>query len=295
MPIRSMTGFGAAAVETERVRASVAVRGVNHRFLDVAVHLPRRLQALEPEVKRRVQARIARGRVDVSVQAVLRDAAAAEVAVAPGLLVGRVVGALRQLKAEHHLAGEVTVTDVARFPGMVEVAEPLEGPSATDLEPLLGALEQALDAMDGMRRAEGASLAALLEASLGAIEAAAARVEALSEEGRSARREALAARARELVQDLGLDEGRLYQEIARMAEKADVAEEVGRLKSHVQQARAALSADTASGKRLDFLAQELAREANTIGSKAASAALVHEAVALKGEVERFREQVQNVE
>ncbi|HET7746175.1 MAG TPA: YicC/YloC family endoribonuclease [Vicinamibacteria bacterium] len=294
MPLRSMTGFGAAAVETDRVRASVSVRGVNHRFLDVAIHVPRRLQGLEAEIKRRVQGRVTRGRVDVSIQAVVLDAAA-HVAVAPGPLVAGVVGALRQMKADHHLAGEVAVTDVARFPGMLEITEPLEGPSAADLAPVLAALDQALEGVEAMRRAEGASLATLLEDSLRAIEAAATRVERLSEEGRAARREALAGRARELVQELGLDEGRLYQEIARMAEKADVAEEVGRLKSHVEQARAALAADGASGRRLDFLAQELAREANTIGSKAASAALVHEVVALKGEVERLREQVQNVE
>jgi uncharacterized protein (TIGR00255 family) len=146
-----------------------------------------------------------------------------------------------------------------------------------------------------MRRVEGETLRAVLLAGLDAVDAAAARIEALSVSERAARRDQLLERARSLRDDLGLDDGRLYQEVLRLVDRQDVAEEVQRLRSHVAQARAAIGGEGPCGKRLDFLAQEMAREANTIGSKVASAALVQEVVGLKSELERLREQVQNVE
>jgi uncharacterized protein (TIGR00255 family) len=289
-----MTGFGSAVADSAALRASVTVRSVNHRFLDVSVHLPRRLQALEPEVKRRVSGQTTRGRVDVSVSAAVR-AEGAPVQLADAPVVAGVVEALRRLKADHALAGEVTVTDVARFPGIVEVAEAPAAVDGAQATAILGMVDEALTAMNGMRRAEGHALREALAAALEAIARASDRITTLSEEARAARREALLARVRELMAGLGADDGRLYQEVARLVEKADVAEEVDRLKSHVVQAKEALASGVPCGKRLDFLAQEMGREANTIGSKAASAPLVHEVVALKGEIERLREQVQNVE
>jgi uncharacterized protein (TIGR00255 family) len=184
---------------------------------------------------------------------------------------------------------------VARFPGAVEV---LDGDTSVDeaaTREIVSSLQQALAGLDGMRRAEGAHLEADLRRALDAVEAAAARIETLSAAGRAERRDAVLARARELSAELGLDDGRLYQEVVRLLDRHDVAEELQRLRSHVAQARGLLSADAPCGKRLDFLAQELAREANTLGSKAASAEMVQEVVALKSEVERVREQVQNVE
>jgi len=127
------------------------------------------------------------------------------------------------------------------------------------------------------------------------IDAAAGRVDSLTDKGKAVRREALTEKVRGLCADMGLEDTRLYQEVARLVERHDVAEEVQRLRSHVAQARAAVVGDAACGKRLDFLAQEMAREVNTIGSKAATADVVHEVVALKEEIERVREQVQNVE
>jgi uncharacterized protein (TIGR00255 family) len=160
---------------------------------------------------------------------------------------------------------------------------------------LLRAVEEALGELEQMRRAEGDTLEAVLLASLDAVEAAAGRIEALSLSERAGRRDALLEKARSIRDELGLDDGRLYQEVLRLVDRQDVAEEVQRLRSHVAQARAALRGEEPCGKRLDFLAQELGRETNTIGSKVASAALVQEVVALKSELERLREQVQNVE
>jgi uncharacterized protein (TIGR00255 family) len=288
-----MTGFGSAAVESGRLRASVTARSVNHRYLDLSVHLSRRLAELEPDVRRLVQARVQRGKVEVSVQARFQPDEAAAVSVSAPLVAG-VVRALREVQAAHGLAGEVTVADVMRFPGTF--ADPdsetgLDGARA----PLLDAIDTALAGLDGMRVAEGDGLATVMAAALDAVDAAAARIGALSESEKAARRASLLQKVAELRQELGLEEQRLYQEVVRVVERADVAEEVQRLQSHVAQARELLGAGGPCGKRLDFLAQELAREANTIGSKSASAPLVREVVALKAEVERLREQVQNVE
>jgi uncharacterized protein (TIGR00255 family) len=292
--IRSMTGYGQAAAESEALKAAVTVRSVNHRYLDVSVHLPRRLQALEGDIKRVVQERVGRGRVELAVQATFaRDDE--DVMVTPRPIVGGLVRALRQIRAEHALAGEVAVADVVRFPGAVEI---VEAPGAIDEEgrrSLLGLVARALDGLQTMRDAEGAHLQGELGAALDGIEAAAARIAAGTEEGKAARRALLVEKVRAACQDLALDEPRLYQEVVRLVERHDVAEEVQRLRSHVAQARGALEAREPSGKRLDFLAQEMAREANTIGSKAASAGVVQEVVALKSEIERVREQVQNVE
>lgn len=292
--IRSMTGYGASATETESVKAAVTVRSVNHRYLDVSVHLPRRWQALETDIKRAVQERVTRGRVDVTVQATLKSETE-DVLVAPRPMITALVGALRQIQKDHGLAGAVTVSDVARFPGALEVLEPPEGVVDEGRQELLAVLGRALDGLESMRRTEGAHLQADLESGLVSVGDTALRIESVSDEGRIARREALLEKVRGVCQDAGLDDGRLYQEVVRLVDRHDIAEELQRLRSHVAQARDALGAPGPAGKRLDFLAQELAREANTIGSKAASAAVVQEVVALKSAIERLREQVQNVE
>jgi uncharacterized protein (TIGR00255 family) len=289
-----MTGYGAVPIATAAARGAVSVRAVNHRFLDVSVHLPRRLAALEPEIKQAVQRQVARGRVEVSVQAApAGEGEAPEVAV--GRHVPALVAALRAVQREHGLAGEVAVSDVARFPGALEVADDAAAASEACRADVLDALDRALEGVAAMRGAEGRALASELRAAFDRIEQGASRVEAQSAEGKAARRLALVEKIRALAADVGLDDARVYQEAARAAERHDVAEEVQRLRSHLAQARAALDAGEPCGKRLDFLAQEMAREVNTVGSKAATAGVVHEVVALKEDVERVREQVQNVE
>jgi uncharacterized protein (TIGR00255 family) len=294
MSVRSMTGFASAPVETEAVKGSVTVRSLNHRYLDVAVHLPRRLQALEPELRAALQGRVYRGKVEVAVRAALKDEKA-EVVVAPRPVIAAIVRGLREIQAEHGLEGGVSVADVARFPGALEVLDGDATVHEAALRDIVSSLQQALSELEGMRRAEGSHLEADLRRGLDAVEAAATRIERLSAAGQAERREAVLSRARELAAELGVDDGKLYQEVVRLVDRHDVAEELQRLRSHVAQARALLAAEAPCGKRLDFLAQELAREANTLGSKAVSAAMVQEVVALKSEVERVREQVQNVE
>jgi uncharacterized protein (TIGR00255 family) len=293
--IRSMTGYGAASVETDTLRASVVARSLNHRFFDLALHLPRRLQPLEAEAKERVAAVVTRGRVEVSVQAVLPQAET-DTVVASRPLVASLVRTLRDMQNEHGLDGGVSVADLVRFPGALERVE-TAADVAQEVRAAVGALlDRALEGLAAMRRAEGERLRAELERLLAAIEAGAARIEARVTESREARTAALLERVRSLVGEMGLEEARLYQEVVRVVERLDVAEELQRLRSHAASARELLGGDgSPAGKRLDFLAQELMREANTIGSKVQDAPAVREVVDLKAEIERLREQVQNVE
>jgi uncharacterized protein (TIGR00255 family) len=293
--IRSMTGYGHASVEAGALRAAVTVRSLNHRFLDVTLHLPRRLQPLEAEMKERVAAAVSRGRVEVAVQAALPDTGA-EAVVASQPLVISLVRTLRDMQSEYGLEGGVSVADLVRFPGALERVEGPVEVKETVRAALFEVLARALEGLEAMRRGEGERLRAELERLVASVEGAAARIEARSRESRDARQDALLDRARALVAELGLEEARLYQEVVRAVERHDVAEEIQRLRSHAASARELLAGEGGpAGKRLDFLAQELMREANTIGSKVQDAPAVREVVELKAEIERLREQVQNVE
>lgn len=293
--IRSMTGYGSAGLETEGVKAAVTARSLNHRYLDVTVHVPRRLQLLESGIKEVVGKTVRRGRIELSLQASLANVEA-DTVVPSKPLVASLVRALRDMQNEFGLEGGVAVSDLVRFPGALERAEApaqLDGDAGKTLLALVG---EAVEGLDAMRVAEGERLREELERLLGLIEAGADGIEQRAEETREARQGVLMEKVRSLVEELGLEEGRLFQEVVRSVERHDVAEEVQRLRSHVSMARELLGADDGpAGKRLDFLAQELMREANTIGSKVADATQVQTVVGLKAEIERLREQVQNIE
>jgi uncharacterized protein (TIGR00255 family) len=200
------------------------------------------------------------------------------------------------MQNEFGLDGGVSVADLVRFPGALERVETPAALADEVRAALGGLLDEALAELDATRRAEGARLRLELERGLLAIEAAASRLASRWADTRETRVTALLERARTLVGELGLEEPRLYQEVVRAVERHEVSEELQRLGSHVAAARELLGADgTPAGKQLDFLAQELMREANTAGSKVQDAEAVREVVALKAEIERFREQVQNVE
>jgi uncharacterized protein (TIGR00255 family) len=290
-----MTGFASAALEQEALRASVSVRALNHRFFDLTLHLPQRLQALEAEARERVKAAVGRGRVEVSLQAAIPQATG-EAVMPSRPLIASLVRTLRDMQNEFGLDGGVSVADLVRFPGALER---IEGPVALDdgvRSALAGLLDRALEALESTRRAEGERLRHDLERALAAIETACARLEARWTATREPRTLALVERTRALLAELGLEDARLYQEAVRAVERHDVSEELQRLRSHAAAARELLGGDGRPvGKQLDFLAQELMREANTVGSKAQDAEAIREVVTLKTEIERFREQVQNVE
>jgi uncharacterized protein (TIGR00255 family) len=293
--IRSMTGFAEAALEREELRASVSVRALNHRFFDLTLHLPRRLAPLEPEAREHVKAAIARGRVEVSLQAAL-PAGGPDAVAASRPLVASLVRTLRDMQNEFGLDGGVSVADLVRFPGALEHIVGASQLGDDVRSATLSLLDQALERLDVARRAEGKRLGQALEGALCAIETLSGRLEARFESTREDRARALVERARALVSELGLEDGRLYQETVRAVERHDVTEELQRLRSHVVAARELIAADDGpAGKPLDFLSQELMREANTIASKAQDGEAIRDVVGLKSEIERFREQVQNVE
>jgi uncharacterized protein (TIGR00255 family) len=292
--ILSMTGYGASGVDADGLRAAVTARSLNHRFFELNLKVSRALQPLESDIKDLIQSQVRRGRVDLSVQANFPEAVAGSV-VASRPLVSALVTTLRHLQAEYGLEGGVTVSEVARFPGALEAVEAAPALDDARRQRILDLVREALSGLLEMRRAEGGRLQPDLEGVLDAIIQAADRIEGQSAASREARQKQLLERIQGLVSELGLDEGRLYQEVVRAVERHDVSEELQRLRSHVAMARELLRGPQPSGKRLDFVAQELMREANTVGSKTADPDLAREVVGLKAEVEKLREQVQNVE
>ncbi len=290
--IHSMTGFGAGGGASGGEEIAVEIRSVNHKFCEVKVRLPRELAALEPLVVRTVKVRLARGGIDVS----LRRAGAAG-AMAPrvdAVLAEAYARAYAEVQARLGLHDPIQLRDIVAAEGVIRLDErdaDLDAArAATDR-----ALTEALDALGAMRQREGEALAADLEGRLAIVESLVARVEVLAPLAVAHHRTRLAERVKELTQGLPLDPGRLAQEVALLADRSDVAEEITRLRSHVAQARALLGSQEPAGRKLDFLVQEMHREVNTIGSKSQHAELSGLVVSLKAEVERMREQVQNVE
>ena len=292
--IRSMTGFGAGRAQVGSETIAVELRSVNGKFCDVRAHLPRELSGLEPVVSKMVKARLARGVVDVSIR---RDAAAEQRGLSPRVdlaLAAAYSKALREMQGELGLAGEIGVHDLLGLEGVVGLAEsaPDVGPAGEALEKALAA---ALDALEEMRRREGDALARDLVARLTVVELGAAAIGALAPQSVEAYRDRLAARVSELSRGVPIDPARLAQEVAFLADRVDVTEELTRLSSHLAQLRALIASDAPAGRRLEFLVQEVNREVNTVGSKSQHAAIAAQVVELKAELERVREQIANVE
>jgi uncharacterized protein (TIGR00255 family) len=289
-----MTGFGAGRAQAGTETVAAEIRSVNGKFCEVRAHLPRDLSGLDQVVAKIVKARIARGVVDVTVR---REGAEGSRSAAPTVdmvLAAAYTKALREMRAELGLSGEVTVQDLVGLEGVVTLAE-----SAADVGPAADALERAmstaLDALEEMRRREGEALARDLQARLTAVEKGAAAIRASAPQSVEGYRERLAARVAELSRGVPVDPARLAQEVAFFADRVDVAEELTRLGSHLAQMRALVAGDAPAGRRLEFLVQEVNREVNTIGSKSQNAGIAAQVVELKAEVERIREQVANVE
>jgi uncharacterized protein (TIGR00255 family) len=295
--IRSMTGFGQASFEVERAGFEVEARSVNHRHLDVKARLPRGLAAFENDVRAQAAERLGRGKVDISVRttpgAVLADTVELDLSVAE-----RYLAAARTLRERHDVAGELDVAALLALPGVARVAEP-QLAEETIRSALRAAVATALDSLEAMRSAEGVAIDRDLRERLQRIAALLTDVESRAGEVERSVRDKLRKRAEQLRDETGiLDDARLHQEVVWAADRLDVSEECVRLRSHVAQFLALLDGADArqpAGRRLDFLLQEMGREANTIGSKSADAPIAHQVVELKTEIERVREQVQNIE
>jgi uncharacterized protein (TIGR00255 family) len=289
-----MTGFGRASFEAAGATFAVEVRSVNQRNLDLTLRLPRTFGGLEPELRRAVAQRFARGKVELSVALAPGSAPRAEIEV-DRELVQKYLALSRELARESGVIDRIGVAELLAMPGVVRTVE-VAAREQEAAAPLLEAVARAADAALAMRSAEGAALARELGARLANVSALVAELGARAGEVQRAVRERMRLRAEQLRAETGLlDEGRLYHEVALAAERLDVSEELARLASHVEQFVAALAAEEPVGRRLDFLAQELAREANTLAAKAGDAPLAQRVVDLKTEIDRIREQAQNVE
>jgi uncharacterized protein (TIGR00255 family) len=292
--IRSMTGFGRAESTSETYVLTVEARSVNHRHLDVALRLPKSLASVEPEARKLITSRVERGRVDVQVQVAPAPGRADHQVVVDASLARQYVERARALGAEVGLDGDVDLAWVLERPGVFRV-EDVEPPDPATLWPELATtLGRALEQLTAQRAAEGASLAGEMHALLLQLESEVARVAERAPVAAARREGRLRDRIRALVGD-ALDETRILTEAAAWAEKTDVAEELARLRSHVDQFRSILDKGGPLGRRLDFLIQELHREVNTIGSKADDLEVSHAVVAAKGVIEKMREQTQNLE
>lgn len=294
--IRSMTGFGEAERETAAGRLRAEIRTVNHRFFSSNLRMPSALERFEPQIREWLRQELQRGHINASLRLETQDGGADE----PRLRLNeararqyqRILG---ELKSTLDLPGEVDVALLSRFSDLIERedAERVE----VDEEAVRDVTVEAAHAVVRMREVEGRRLHDDLEGRLDAIQQAMERVRALAPARLIAERDRLRAAVKELSDGVGIDEDRLAREIAMLAERWDISEELVRLKSHIDLFRELLDADSAEpvGKRLSFVVQEMLRETNTIGSKANDAAIEHQVVAIKNEIERLREQADNVE
>lgn len=292
--MKSMTGYGRSSFVGDDFSVSVDLKTVNNRFLDVHLRLSSEITSLEASVKRRVNNRLARGRVDLAIT--FERTTEVQYELNRPLIAGY-VNALRLIQKEFDLPGEPDINIVARLPGALQ-----PGRDGLDEKMVAGveqAVDQALDELEKMRAQEGAALRTEMRERLDRIESLVPVIEAAAADLVEVYRARLQRRIGELVnrggQVIEVDPARLAQEVAYLADRSDVSEEMVRLRSHVSQFREALDSTADTGKMLDFLLQELNREANTTLSKSTDLSIKEAALAIKAEVEKLREQVQNVE
>ena len=291
--LRSMTGFGAGRARVGDEEFSVELRSVNHKFCEVKTRLPRELSALEPSMTKQVKDRLARGAVDLLVR---RQTATASgtVPVVDVALAREYARAFRELAEALGAPAAISWDQVVTQPGVMKLEEKgMDVAAAT--QAVQEALGQALTALEQMRQVEGEAIRADLDARLKLIEGWSREVAALAPKAVEDYRQRLSERIAELARGVAVDPQRLAQEVAVFAERTDIAEEVTRLASHLEQFRAFMASNEPAGRRMDFLVQEMHREVNTTGSKSQHADISARVVSMKAEVERIREQVQNVE
>ncbi len=291
--VKSMTGYGRKKAENDQREVTVEIKSVNHRYLDLNIKVPRIYSFLEEAVKSAVSSRVSRGKVDVFVSVFTKDGK--DVKVTPNLeLIREYVEALRQVRDTFGLADDISTMGVAQMPDALSIDKEEPDNEAVQQQ-VLEVVGQALEEYDAMRRAEGARLCQDIVQRAGRIGQLVDHVEQRSPQTVEEYRKRISARMQELLGDTEIAEQRILAEAALFADKVSVTEEIVRLRSHLAQLNTMLSADTAVGRKLDFLVQEMNREANTIGSKANDYELAQTVVEIKAEIEKIREQIQNIE
>jgi len=288
-----MTGFGRAEVEEDGRKLTIELKTVNHRFLDINIRIPRTLGFAEELIRKSIKDRLARGRVDVFVNYSTLESDA-KTAVAD-------IGLMRSyLEAARHAAGETGIQDDLQLSHMIRIPDMIVIQEASEDEDrlsriVLKAAQQAIEALEGMRLREGESLKLNIIECLDALEAIRSRIDDRKDEVVSEYAVKLRQRISELIANTEIDEARFNTEVALMADRADVTEEIVRLGTHINEFRKAVSDKKAVGRKLDFMVQEMNREINTIGSKSQDYDITGAVIEGKSIIEKIREQVQNIE
>ncbi len=291
--VRSMTGYGRNQEVLNGLSVVVELKSVNHRFYEYSSRLPRGYGFLDDKLKTHLQQRISRGKVDVFVQIHAMETAGSEVVVDHGLAESY-LNALRELSSRYELRDDVSASALSRYPDVLSVRQAEVDEDAV-WETVRTVADGALDRFVAMREIEGARMREDVLSRAGTIRKAVALVEEKSPETVRAHMEKVETRMRELLAGVPVDEARLLNEAAVFADKVAVAEETVRLNSHLDQLEQLLNSNEAVGRKLDFLVQEINRETNTIGSKCSDLNLTRIVVDIKAEIEKFREQIQNIE
>ena len=291
--VKSMTGYG-RAVETVNGREfTVEIRSVNNRYLDCTVKLPRSFSFVEEAVKAAVKAAVSRGKVDVYISVRSETEADVQVTLNRPVLEGY-LAAMRQMVADYGVTDDISVTALSRMSDVFVVEKPQADEDQLKAD-LLSVVDKALSAYDAMRCTEGLALEHDLRSRAATILELVAQVEELNPKTVSDYRKRLEEKMREVLENKSIDESRILTEAAIFADKVAVDEETVRLRSHLEQMDAMLSGNGGVGRKLDFLLQEMNRETNTIGSKCSDVRLARIVVDIKAELEKIREQTQNIE
>ena len=295
--IKSMTGFASLTRDDERGVISVTIRSVNHRFLDLQLRLPPSIADVEPRLRALVQKQLARGRVEISVSVQLRQVLAPEVELNEAFA-ANLSATIEQARARGIVEGPLTPGDLLRLPQALTIRERL--PESSGVSAMLGsavdeAIAGAITELEAMRVREGVHLQADLDARQALLAGLIGRIATAADRGRAGLEARLLERARELAAAMPIDQAALSQEVVRVAQRSDISEEVTRFHGHLAHWAALSASPEPCGRKLDFLLQEMNREVNTIGSKADGLHVSEVVIDAKAELERMREQVQNVE
>ncbi|MBS4877174.1 MAG: YicC/YloC family endoribonuclease [Acutalibacteraceae bacterium] len=291
--VKSMTGYGRCEETVGGRRITVELKSVNHKYFEFSPRVTRGYGFLEDKLKSYVQSRVARGKIDLFLSIETLEDADVVVSVNHSLAAGY-IAALREITERYKLPDTVTVNSLSRYSDIFSVHKAPEDEEAiwAAVQPVA---EKAVDAFIAMRETEGSRLYEDVMARAAVILELVGKIEARSPETVKAYRERLEMKLREVLSDTAIDEQRILTEAAIFADKVAVAEETVRLRSHFEQLKSLLGAEEPSGRKMDFLVQEMNRETNTIGSKASDSQIAYMVVDIKAEIEKIREQIQNIE
>jgi uncharacterized protein (TIGR00255 family) len=292
--IQSMTGFGQASRAFGEYRLQIEVKSVNHRYLEINIRLPREWMRLEDAVKQKLRSYLQRGKLDAYVN-IVRETMEGPKVTLDWSLAEAYFNAAQQLRAKFGLTDTLSIQDFLQIPELIKLSEPSKEEDPNLQEEMLACLDDALQELLIMRKSEGNHLHLDLAARLGTLQTLHQSLHASAPKAIEQYRQKLQNRMLEVLNGLPYDEHRLIQEVVLHMDRTNVDEELTRLDSHFQQFSQLLKAEEPIGRKLDFLLQELNREVNTIGSKANDSDMINDVVAMKAELEKMREQVQNIQ